>query len=57
MPEITFDVYCGTCGAGLCYNTSVKGTTVTVDACEDCMTTKYDEGYEDGIETADSGNE
>jgi len=55
MPELTvdFDVYCGTCGAGLCGSTSV-----TVDAfgrcaahvavCEVCMEKARDEGYEQG---------
>ena len=35
MPELEFSLYCGICGAGLCGDTSVTGTTVTVE-CESC---------------------
>lgn len=42
MPEITvdFNVYCGTCGEGLCSSTSVDQNhgrvDVTVDVCPAC---------------------
>ena len=35
MPELEFSIYCGICGAGLCGDTSVTGTIVTVE-CESC---------------------
>ena len=36
MPELSFEVYCGICGAGCCNDTTVKGHTVTVE-CRDCL--------------------
>jgi len=50
MPEFTveFEVYCGKCGAGLCNNSRGElkrgGPRVTVDPCEDCLTSAKDEG-------------
>jgi hypothetical protein len=35
MPELWFEVYCGICGAGVCYDTTVKDQTLTV-ACHKC---------------------
>ena len=35
MPTINFDLYCNTCGNGICSHTSVSGTTVTVE-CPTC---------------------
>lgn len=52
MPEINFkqevdcciniDIYCGTCGAGLCYVTNVndRRQEFTVSVCPDCMAEK-----------------
>jgi hypothetical protein len=47
--EVDFEVYCNTCGAGLC-NESETGTTrnrhmlhVSVNACPTCMAAKDDE--------------
>jgi len=59
MPEIEFEVWCGTCGNGLCGSTSVtKSNHVHVDACERCVdkaTDKgdaagYDRGFAEGRE-------
>lgn len=43
--DVDVSVYCGTCGAGLCGNTSVdnKRSFFTVDACPTCMSRKDDE--------------
>jgi Zn-finger nucleic acid-binding protein len=40
--EINIDVYCGTCGAGLCQVTTVdnRRRSFSVDACPDCMARK-----------------
>jgi len=42
MPElvakINFEVYCGICGTGVCYDTTVNGTTITVE-CHVCKET------------------
>jgi len=64
MPELTvdFDVYCGSCGAGLC-----GGTSVTVDAfgrcaahvvaCEVCVEKARDEGYDQGYNDGETDGE
>ncbi len=49
MPEISFEVYCS-CGNGLCYQTKVDGTKVTVEPCEVCLKNAKDEGDSDGYE-------
>jgi hypothetical protein len=44
--ELEFEVYCNTCGAGLCGETTVKGHTypqVKVNVCPDCMKDKDEE--------------
>ena len=49
--DVEVEVYCGSCGAGLC-NTCKAGNTrgrgmgfVEVPACEKCMGIEYDKGY------------
>ena len=50
--DVEVEVWCGTCGAGLCRQSDLKnknGTvSVTVDVCEKCKTAAYDDGYSDG---------
>ena len=44
--EIDFEVYCRTCGCGLCNETEVKGhqaPQLRVNVCPDCMKEKDDE--------------
>lgn len=48
MPNIEIEVWCS-CGEGLCYQTRVNGTALTVEPCEACLKERYDEGYEDGV--------
>jgi hypothetical protein len=40
--DVNIDVYCGTCGAGLCGNTTVDNRRMffTIEACPDCMAEK-----------------
>lgn len=44
--DIEFEVYCGTCGAGLCNDSDTRNSRnrsalqVTVDACPKCMAAK-----------------
>jgi hypothetical protein len=40
MPELWFEVYCGVCGRGVCYETAVKDQTLTVtcSGCKDKIT-------------------
>lgn len=35
--EVSFEVWCDTCGAGLCRTVSVKGNYIYVPPCEKCM--------------------
>jgi hypothetical protein len=43
--DVNIDVYCGTCGNGLCCNTTVddRRMSFTVEACPDCMYRKDEE--------------
>ena len=58
MPEITtsFEVYCGSCGAGLCGNSrnasTRRGEAIEVEPCETCLEKARDEGYENGYNQA-----
>lgn len=55
MPEIKIDIdiYCATCGAGLCGGTSVstRGSNPCfhVEPCERCLERAKDEGYHEGL--------
>ena len=57
MPTLSleFEVYCS-CGNGLCGN-STEGRNghaeyITVEPCEKCQDSKYDEGHSDGYDDA-----
>jgi 2-polyprenyl-3-methyl-5-hydroxy-6-metoxy-1,4-benzoquinol methylase len=66
MPSVTqdvevtidFEVWCGTCGAGLCHQTHERSGGITVDACEACIeeakNSARSEGYDEGYEQARS---
>lgn len=51
---VDFEVFCGTCGGGLCSSskggqTKHRGTPfVSVDACSACMEKEYDRGHDAG---------
>ena len=53
---VEFEVFCGTCGAGLCSsstggNAGRRGTPfVSVDACQACMEKEYDRGHDAGYD-------
>ena len=61
MPSFTvdFEVFCGTCGAGLCNQSDTRKSRqrgedqVTVDACEKCVGESYDKGYDKGAASRD----
>jgi hypothetical protein len=68
MPELPFEfeVFCKTCGEGLCHNCT-EGTTprrgmpfIQVEPCETCIDNAKDEGhdrgYEEALEEAENGN-
>ncbi len=42
IEEVNIDVWCGTCGAGLCRDTTVdnRRMSFTVEACPKCMAEK-----------------
>lgn len=54
--ELDFEVFCASCGAGLCGNckegkTPTRGMPyIQVDPCEKCSQRQYDEGYEKGVD-------
>lgn len=57
MPVIPceFEVYCS-CGQGLC-NNSTEGTNrhshyITIEPCQKCLDSKYEEGHSDGFDEA-----
>ena len=49
MPSLDFEVWCGICGNGVCYDTEVEGTTLTV-TCSTCK-----DRFEDTESEKDSG--
>lgn len=52
MPEIiiNFDVeiWCDTCGAGLCNTVNIKGNDIYVPVCETCRDRAGIDGYNEG---------
>ena len=54
--DVQFEVYCDTCGAGLCNNTETVRThtrgelSARVTVCEACCQAAWDKGYEAGHE-------
>jgi len=52
--DLTFEVFCGNCGAGLC-NNSTEGHNshsqyISVEPCQVCLDSKYEEGIDDGYQ-------
>jgi hypothetical protein len=53
--DIEFEVFCGTCGAGLCGQSDTRSSRsrgqlqVTVEACKDCI----DRGKEEAVQEAE----
>ena len=49
--EIDFEVYCATCGTGLCRQSegtqNNRGLIVNVEACENCIAVAREEGYKE----------
>lgn len=62
--ELEFEVFCGTCGAGLCNQSDTRSSRqrrmpqVTVEPCTVCLEKQYqsgyDKGYDEGYEEADT---
>lgn len=61
MPEmvVTFEVFCGECGAGICDHTESRSSrswrdmpSISVKPCEKCMAKVRQEGYDEGYENA-----
>ncbi len=59
--EIEFEVYCATCGAGLCGQSDgshgSRGPRVDVEVCETCVNNARDEGYQEGYDEAEKDYE
>ena len=55
-PTVEFEVYCGTCGRGLCNQSSTsegrRGWKVEVEACPNCVERAHEEGYSEGYDEA-----
>lgn len=49
MPEITIEIFCDTCGAGLCGETTAHKNSFHVNPCKRCLETAREEGFEDGF--------
>ena len=53
---VEFEVFCGSCGAGLCSNTRTSYTRgvlqVTVEPCDRCLSAQFEEGKVKGYEEA-----
>ena len=56
MVSVEIQVWCGTCGAGLCNQTTEHtgrgGPGVDVEVCEKCVGVARDSGYNEGYEVA-----
>ena len=56
--EVEIEIYCASCGAGLCNISSVSKTArrprnaIDVEACPKCLDRARDDGYEKGYEAA-----
>lgn len=54
--EVSFEVFCGECGAGLCNQTTTRKSRgrgedqVVVAPCEKCIRDAREEGYEKGLQ-------
>ena len=61
MPEfettVSFEVFCGDCGVGLCGQTSVRGMDITVNACSNCVEIAREEGRTEGYAEAEKVRE
>jgi hypothetical protein len=51
--DVEVEVWCGTCGDGLCRTVNVRGNSITVSPCERCIEDAkrdgYNSGYDDGV--------
>jgi peptidoglycan hydrolase CwlO-like protein len=47
MPYVEFEVWCATCGAGLCNKTTTRQGGIEVEACKSCLENARQEIRED----------
>lgn len=62
MPEISVEIWCGTCGAPLCNQTTVKkGHHLYVETCGKCLQNAEDlakkRGYDEGFDVGFSAGQ
>lgn len=52
MPKIEaeFEVWCDRCGAGLCGQCRETRGGITIEPCENCLNSEYNEGYDKGYD-------
>lgn len=57
MPSMDFEVFCSTCGAGMCSLTDVEIRSgriiVNIESCPTCREESYNKGYSDRDEKED----
>ena len=57
--DVEIEIYCGTCGAGLCNQSSASRTrtrrasAIDVEVCSKCAEKAKDEGYKEGYADAE----
>ena len=54
--KVDFEVYCASCGAGLCKQSYTNDLTVRVDPCQDCLDAAREDGRNDGYNDAIADN-
>ena len=50
--ELSFECWCGSCGAPMCANVNARhyrANSFNIEPCEKCLSDKYDEGYSAGF--------
>ena len=61
MPSIDFQVYCATCGGGLCNLTTVnngsRGVTIEIETCPRCLESAKADSYNEGYDKAQEEQE
>lgn len=62
MPKIKLNIYCATCGAGLCNQAKIDGLAVapslmkfdvSVEVCQNCLENAKQDGYDEGYNEAE----
>ena len=53
--EVSIEVWCDTCGAGLCgVTTPIDWKGIKIEVCDKCLKSEYERGYADALEEGES---